>query len=78
MKKKKVFFPFMLIGVNPLTIYLCAHRVIDFQYTAKFFFGGLIRIAGQPLEPIMSCITVIFCEFVFLYILYRLKIFLKV
>ncbi len=77
-KIKKVFFPFMLIGVNPLTIYLCAHRVIDFQYTAKFFFGGLIRIAGQPLEPIMSCITVIFCEFVFLYILYRLKIFLKV
>jgi len=75
---KKIFFPFMLVGVNPLTIYICAHRVIDFEYMAKFFFGGLARIASEPLKPIVLNLAILFCEFVFLYILYRKKIFLKV
>ncbi|OHB53863.1 MAG: hypothetical protein A2Y10_00320 [Planctomycetes bacterium GWF2_41_51] len=77
-KIRKIFFPFLLIGVNPLTIYLCAHRVINFPYTAEFFFGGLIRISGETFKPIILCIAVLVCELAFLYMLYRKKIFLKV
>lgn len=77
-KIKKVFFPFMLIGLNPITIYFCAHRVINFQYMSDFFFGGIIRIADEPLKPVILWIGVLLCEFTFLYILYRKKIFLKI
>jgi predicted acyltransferase len=75
---KKVFFPFLLIGVNPLTLYLLANRIINFKYTAEFFFGGLIRIAGDSLGPVILNAGVLLCEFVFLYILYRKKIFLRI
>jgi predicted acyltransferase len=75
---RKIFFPFMLIGVNPITIYLGAHKVINFSYTSEFFFGGLIKMADDPLKPVILWAGVLICEFVFLYILYRKKIFLKV
>jgi predicted acyltransferase len=75
---RKIFFPFMLIGVNPITIYLGAHKVINFSYTAEFFFGGLIKIADEPLKPVILWTGILLCEFAFLYILYRKKIFLKV
>jgi len=75
---RKIFFPFMLIGVNPLTIYICAHCAIDFGYTAKFFFGGVMRIVGTGLSPIVLSLCTLICEIIFLYILYRKKIFIKV
>jgi predicted acyltransferase len=77
-KIKKVFFPFMLIGLNPITIYLCAHKIINFQYMSEFFFGGLIRISSVPLQPVILWAGILICEFAFLYILYRKKIFLRV
>lgn len=75
---RKAFFPFMLIGLNPITIYICAHGVIDFGYMARFFFGGLIRIAEEPLRAVILWSGILVCELIFLYILYRKKIFLKV
>ena len=75
---RKIFFPFMLIGVNPITIYFCAHKVISFQYMTEFLFGGIIRISDEPLKPVVLWIGILFCELAFLYILYRKKIFLKV
>jgi predicted acyltransferase len=77
-KIRKIFFPFMLIGVNPITIYLGAHKVINFPYMTEFFFGGLIKMADDPLKPVILWAGILICEFAFLYILYRKKIFLKV
>jgi predicted acyltransferase len=77
-KIKKIFFPFLLIGLNPITIYLCAHKIINFQYMSEFFFGGLITISGETLKPVILWFGILICEFIFLYILYRKKIFLKV
>ncbi|MCE5341752.1 MAG: DUF5009 domain-containing protein [Planctomycetaceae bacterium] len=77
-KIRKIFFPFMLIGVNPITIYLCANKIISFQDMAEFFFGGFIRISSDPLKPVILWAGILVCEFAFLYILYRKKIFLKV
>lgn len=75
---KKIFFPFMLIGLNPLTIYLCARGIIDFKYMTDFIFGGVMRIAGTDLSPVILGLGILICEIAFLYILYRKKIFIKV
>jgi len=75
---RKIFFPFMLIGVNPLTIYICVRGIIDFEYPANFIFGGITRLSGEPFEPVVNNLAILFCELVFLYVLYRKKIFLKV
>lgn len=74
---KKIFFPLMLIGVNPLTIYLVSHRIINFKPISEFFFGGLARISGESLEPVVLNAGVIVCELAFLLVLYRKKIFLR-
>ncbi|MEN6383894.1 MAG: DUF5009 domain-containing protein [Phycisphaerales bacterium] len=75
---RKIFFPFMLIGLNPITIYFCAHKVINFQQMSEFFFGGFISMPGELLKPVILWLGILICEFAFLYILYRKKIFLRV
>lgn len=75
---RKVFFPFMLIGVNPLTIYICVRGVIDFKYPAVFILGGAARLAGESLQAVVINLAVLLCELLFLYLLYRNKVFLKV
>jgi predicted acyltransferase len=75
---KKVFFPFMLIGLNPITIYIGARGIIDFKYMTDFIFGGVMRIAGTDLAPVVLCLFILIFEITFLYILYRKKIFIKV
>ncbi|AQT68737.1 hypothetical protein STSP2_01909 [Anaerohalosphaera lusitana] len=39
-------FPFVLIGLNAITIYLGAHHAINFGYTTNFFFAGLVNKVG--------------------------------
>ncbi|HBG27799.1 MAG: hypothetical protein A2Y10_04360 [Planctomycetes bacterium GWF2_41_51] len=75
---KKVFFPLMLIGLNPLTIYICARGIIDFKYMTDFIFGGVMRVVGTGLSPIVLGLCTLICEIIFLYILYSKKIFIKV
>ncbi len=45
---------------------------------ANFFFGGLVRLADEPYKPILANAGMLICIFVFLYILYRKKIFFRV
>jgi predicted acyltransferase len=75
---KKVFFPLVLIGLNPITIYIAASCIIDFKYMTNFIFGGVMRIVGTGLSPIILGLGILICEIVFLYILYLKKIFIKV
>lgn len=75
---RKIFFPLVLIGVNPLTIYITAHCIINFEYTAQFLFGGFVRIAGDPLKPVVLSLAILVCELIFLFVLYKKKIFLKI
>ena len=75
---RKVFFPFVLIGLNPITIYICARGIIDFKYMTDFIFGGVMRIVGIGLAPIVLSLGTLICEIIFLYLLYRKKIFIKV
>jgi predicted acyltransferase len=71
--------PFVVLGMNSITIYMIAHkRLIDFDHLANFFFGGLFKSMGQDLQSLLLGIAIVVIEFFFLYFLYRKKIFLRV
>jgi predicted acyltransferase len=74
--RKWAFF-FVVIGMNPITIYL-AGRIIDFENASKFFFGGFFELFPATWEPFLSGIAITTVGWVFLYFLYKKKIFLKV
>ncbi|MGO8789153.1 MAG: acyltransferase family protein [Terriglobia bacterium] len=69
-------FYFKVIGMNSITIYL-ADRFFDFGSITKIFLHGLMPAFGQIAPLVWTC-TVIFTAWLFLYFLYRQKIFLRV
>jgi predicted acyltransferase len=74
--RKWAFF-FVVIGMNPITIYL-TERIVNFRSASKFFFGGFSAILPDNWGPLVDSIGVTAIAWVFLYILYKKKIFLKV
>ena len=73
---KKWAFPFVVVGLNSITIYL-AVRFFDFEAFVNIFVYGFIDYLGEAKEVFMSlCILV--AEWLFLHFLYRKKTFLKV
>lgn len=70
-------FPFRVIGMNSITIYM-AQKFIDFKYAAKFFFGGLAECCSEEIGAIVLQFGFVAVCWIFLYFLYKKKIFLKV
>jgi hypothetical protein len=71
--------PFLLIGMNPLVIYILLHTGwIDFYYIAKFFLGFSYAHAPSSVAPLCQVVAMMAVEFVFLYWLYRRKFFWRV
>ena len=68
---------FVIIGMNSITIYL-AHTLIDFNYAAKFLFGGVYALLQPAWVPFAMAIGFFTTAWLFLYLLYKKKIFLKV
>jgi len=73
--RKGTFF-FRVIGLNSITIYL-GGRIIDFYHTSDFLLGWLAKPAGD-VGPVIIVAGMILVEWLFLYYLYRNKIFLRV
>ncbi len=69
-------FFFIVIGVNPILIYL-ADRCVDFGYTAHFFFDGALKHSGRY-QPLLWAIAIVAIEWLLLLLLYRKKVFLRV
>ena len=69
-------FFFTVIGVNAITIYLVSH-LFDFGTITTIFVHGFIHRMGA-VEPLFWAVSVIMTGWLFLYFLYRQKIFLKV
>jgi predicted acyltransferase len=69
-------FPFVVIGLNSITIYVVP-RFIDFTKLSTYFFGGIVKHSGD-LGPVLAVFFVLLCEWLFLYYLYRKQIFLRV
>lgn len=75
---RKWAFPFVLIGVNSILIYLASEGLVDFGYTSDRVFGGLIQYAAFNWQASLSAIAFVFTQLALLYFLYRNKIFLKI
>jgi predicted acyltransferase len=74
--RKWAFF-FTVIGMNSILIYLSGH-FIDWEYTNNRFFTWLGQLVGNPWNDLAMVLGFLACKWVFLYILYRKKIFLRV
>ncbi|MCE5249541.1 DUF5009 domain-containing protein [bacterium] len=69
-------FPLVIIGLNPITIYM-AQRFFDFESVANIFVHAFTGSMGD-FQPVFMTVCVLFVKWLFLYFLFRQKIFLKV
>jgi predicted acyltransferase len=69
-------FPFVVIGSNPILIYV-AWEFVDFRATTHKLFDGALRRTG-PYQPVLFACAVSLMVWLLLYVLYRRRIFLKV
>ena len=72
---KKWAFPFVLIGMNPITIYV-AQSLFDFRILADIFIHGFVHKLGD-FQPLFYSLCLLAVKWLFLYFLYKKKIFLK-
>lgn len=78
-KLKKWSYFFIVIGSNAIFIYVCQSGVLDFHRTSDFFFKGLINYFSNPsAQIVISSLTYLLVSWLFLYFMYKRKIFLKV
>ena len=73
---RKWVFPFDVIGLNSITIYVI-QNTFNFLCLATVFVGGLANHAG-PYRKLLLAGSILTVKWLFLYFLYRQKIFLKV
>ena len=73
---KKWVFPFVVVGLNSITIYLAA-GLFDFGIIVKIFVHGFVDYFGS-FKPVFLALCILTVEWLFLYFLYKQKIFLKV
>ena len=76
-KFHKWAFFFVVIGMNPITIYL-ANRIIRWDSANNFFFKGFADLFPESWVPFIMAIGYVVVGWLFLYVLYRKKIFLKI
>lgn len=74
---KKWAFPFRVIGMNSITIYLL-QRIVSIPSINTFFFGGLAGLCSEAVgKVILSAGYVLICWLI-LYFFYKKDVFLKV
>ena len=73
--KSWAFF-FVVIGMNPITIYIM-DRFVSFSRMSEFFLGGAAKLIPAAHDVILV-IGMLLCEWLVLYYLYRNKTFLRV
>ena len=74
--QKWAFF-FKVIGMNSILIYISG-LFINWTYTTNGFFAWLGQLVGEPYNVVILGICAIFVKWVFLYLLYKKKLFLRV
>jgi predicted acyltransferase len=74
--KKWAFF-FKVIGMNSILIYMSG-RFINWEYTTNGFFKWLGQLVGDPWSLVVMAICYVMIKWLFLYLMYRKKIFLRV
>jgi predicted acyltransferase len=69
-------FFFVVIGANAITIYL-GQQIIDFHHIAAFFMKGIAALSGS-FQAVLWPMSELAVKWVFLWFLYRHRIFLRV
>ena len=70
-------FFFVVIGMNSIAIYMLP-RFISFGFMRDRLFGGVVSLFPEQFLPVVEPTTYIITWWIFLYIMYRYRIFLKV
>ena len=65
------------VGLNSITIYL-AQRIVSFWGISEFFVGGLAGICPEPVGKLILAVGYFTVSWLFLWFLYKKKVFLKV
>jgi len=73
---KWAFF-FKVIGMNSILIYLSKH-FINWDYTNTAFFNWLFQLVGNPFSLVVAAVTYLLIKWLFLYAMYKKKVFLRV
>lgn len=74
--RKWAFF-FQVIGLNSLAIYL-GYRFINFHYTSRLLFSGFYKPLPEQWHEVFEALGAFALVWLFLYILYRKNIFIKI
>src|SRR6202012_855758 len=74
--RKWAFF-FSVIGMNSIFIYLSGH-FINWKYMTDGFFAWLGQLVGDPYNTFVLVLCYLALRWLFLYFLYKKKIFLRV
>lgn len=74
--KRWAFF-FKVIGMNSILIYMSAH-FINWTVTTEAFFKWIGQLAGSPYNIVAMAICFVIVKWLFLYFMYRKKVFLRV
>lgn len=74
--KSWAFF-FKVIGMNSILIYISGH-FINWSYTNNSLFKWLGQLAGEPYNAVLMAITFVLVKWLFLYFMYKKKVFLRV
>lgn len=74
---KKWSFFFRVIGMNSILIYMSGH-FIDWGYTTNALFKWLGQLFSEPVREIIMTACFVFVEWLFLYFMYKKKVFLRV
>ena len=70
-------FFFKVIGMNSILIYISG-KFINWQYTTNAFFKWLGQLTGSPFDVVVMAICFVAVKWLFLYLMYKKKIFLRV
>lgn len=70
-------FYFKVIGMNSILIYMSG-RFINWEYTTNGFFEWLGQLVGDPFNVVVMAICFVMVKWVFLYFMYKKKVFLRV
>ncbi len=74
---RKWAFPFKVIGMNSLTIYF-VYGFVNFRYTSERLFGGLYAPLDEKWHEVFEAFGAMVLVWLFLYVLYRQKFFIKI
>ena len=73
---KWAFF-FKVIGVNSILIYMSS-LFIDWSFTTNSLFKWLFQLTGEPYDSVVYVFCLLFVQWMFLYLLYKKKIYLRI